>query len=124
MAYPWRGQALPIELASTVFAEDGQLRDGLASLADLTDWLARNQLTATPPAPPTAERLARWRALRRAVGELLAAVVDGVDPSAEAVDLLNATCAAAPTVAALLWRDAVPTAIQRELAPDADQALL
>jgi predicted RNA-binding Zn ribbon-like protein len=116
--YPARGGPLPIELANTLFARDGQPCDGLTTPAELARWLAANAL---PDALP--EQMESFRALRHAIRALLQAAVDDVAPAAAALELVNELSAAAPRFARLVWADRTPRAVLVDAARP-DQAAL
>ncbi len=117
--YPSRRGPLALELASTIFAVDGQVHDGLATPADLAAWLSINHVHfALPVRAVVASQLDEFRALRGAVRELLGAVVDGHLPEPSAVALLNDLSAAAPQWARLDWVDETPQRTAVELADD------
>jgi hypothetical protein len=61
--YPFRRGPLALELVSTVFAVDGQVRDGLATPTDLVAWLSINDMQlALPVRAVAAHRLDEFRA--------------------------------------------------------------
>lgn len=91
---------LAIELANTVHARQGEIRDELQAPADLTAWLDRvGPLLAVPvDGPPHVGRtdLAAARDLRDAVRAVAAAASAGQVPDRAHVDRLNAAVRAAP----------------------------
>src|SRR5215813_5972126 len=94
--YPDRHGPLPLELASTIYARDGQLCDALATPADLAVWLDANaRYFPTPLLADVVAVLDRFRALREALRELLQATLDGAPPTASAIAVLNEFSAAA-----------------------------
>ena len=114
--YPFRRGPLALELASTIFALDGQVRDGLAAPDDLAAWLGVNHLHV--PCAVAASDLDTFRALRNAVRELIGAVVDGHPPAPSAVAQLNDLSAAAPRWTRLDWADQKPHRTSVEVADD------
>jgi predicted RNA-binding Zn ribbon-like protein len=117
--YPSRRGPLAIELASTIFAQDGQLRDGLATSEDLAAWLRTNaRHFPEPERAAAASQLAGFRALRSAVCELLGAAIDGNPPPAPAVGLLNDLSGAAPQWIRLDWIDDAPHRTAVEVVAD------
>jgi len=117
--YPFRRAPLALELVSTVFAVDGQVRDGLATPTDLLAWLSINDMQlARPVRAVAAHRLDEFRALRGAVRDLLSALVDGHSPAPAAVALVNQLSAAAPHWDRLDWVDQRPHRKVVEVAED------
>jgi predicted RNA-binding Zn ribbon-like protein len=114
--YPFRRGPLALELASTIFAVDGQVRDGLAAPADLAAWLGVNHLYV--PRAVAVSHLDTFRALRNAVRELIGAVVEGYPPAPSAVARLNDLSAAAPQWTRLDWADQTPGRTSVEVADD------
>jgi predicted RNA-binding Zn ribbon-like protein len=114
--YPFRRAPLALELASTIFAVDGQVRDGLATPADLAAWLSVNDLHDPRPVP--ASQLDSFRALRSAIRELFGAAVEGHPPAQSAVAVLNDLSAAAPQWVRLDWIDQTAPRTAVETAAD------
>lgn len=115
--YPFRRGPLALELASTIFAVDGQVRDGLSTPADLAAWLSTNYLHV--PNATGASHLDTFRTLRDAVRELFGAAVDGHAPASSAVALLNDVSAAAPQWTRLDWVGSSRHGTAVEVADDA-----
>jgi predicted RNA-binding Zn ribbon-like protein len=114
IAYPTRRAPLPIELASTIYAVDGQVHDALATPDGLQEWLALNGLEV-----PAAARYADdFRALREAVRAVLTTSVERGTPPPSVVELLNECSAAAPGWRRLDWTRAAPSCADVELATD------
>jgi len=111
---PLLGEPLAIELANTVYAVRGEVRDGLATVADVQRWvdLHSGDLTATVAggrsrlSAPDAQRI---RELRDTVGAVLDAAVAGRAPTAGQRRVLNRLSAAGPRWEAL--SDTQPPAV-------------
>lgn len=119
--YPQRGAPLPIELANTLFAQDGQLRDALATPDDLAEWLRTNASSFSERARAAATgQLGAFRALRDAIRLLLSAAADGHQPPQAAVRTLNRLSAQAPSCPRLEWLDSVPRMVVETARADAE----
>jgi predicted RNA-binding Zn ribbon-like protein len=94
---PLRDQPLAIELHNTLYADGGELHDGLAGRGAAGAFVAAlgDRLPAhlPPGAPPPADRL---RALRTAVREALEASADGRPHDRAAIAAIDAAARAAP----------------------------
>jgi predicted RNA-binding Zn ribbon-like protein len=102
--YPMLGEPLPIELANTVFAHGGRLRDGLTTAAQLNAWLRTNAKLAPGRARvSSATQLETFRALRDALRQLFDALIDTTPPPREALELVNELSARAPSFPRLEW---------------------
>jgi predicted RNA-binding Zn ribbon-like protein len=102
--YPWRGGPLALELANTVFAQDGEPRDALTTKDELASWLDANATSFADHARAAASgQLERFRELRDAVRELLRSVIEATEPPAAAIQHVNELSAAAPRFPRLAW---------------------
>jgi predicted RNA-binding Zn ribbon-like protein len=119
--YPQRGAPLPIELANTVSAQDGQSRDALATPDDLAEWLRANASWFSEQSRAAATgQLGAFRALRDAVRQLLRAAVDGHPPPQAAIQVLNRLSAQAPYCPRLEWHDSEPRMVVETARADAE----
>ena len=109
--YPHLDLPLPLELVNSRFASRGQLVDALATPEDLDAWLQTNaerlevDLSDVSVTRATPALLDRFRLLRAAVHDSLAAAIEAAPPSPAAVQLLNEAAAAAPRFPRLDVRD-------------------
>ncbi|WP_155370770.1 CGNR zinc finger domain-containing protein [Catellatospora vulcania] len=110
---------LAIELANTLHARQGELRDELQTPADLAAWLDRvGALLAVPveggsPLAVSRGDLAAARDLRDAVRAVAAAASTGQAPDPEHVERLNAAVRAAPRWQELVIDEMAPAAATR-----------
>jgi predicted RNA-binding Zn ribbon-like protein len=115
------GEPLPVELANTVYARRGVLYDGLTTPQDLTTWLAahRGHFQPTLDLHAAGQHLDQVRALRDALRELVAAVVEGEPPADAAIATLNRLSRQAPTALQLDWSpDGQPSLAVQPASPD------
>jgi predicted RNA-binding Zn ribbon-like protein len=107
---PSRGQPLAVEFANTSYAVRGQPREGIGTPEHLAAWLRDHAHQVTTELPPaTLLQLSQhdtrpFLALREAVRDLCAAVLDGHSPPQDAIDELNRAAAVAPCWPALSTR--------------------
>jgi predicted RNA-binding Zn ribbon-like protein len=108
--YPWRDGPLPIELVNTLFVQDGQTVDALATPDGLADWLRANARHFADRRVRAAaiHRLDSFRALRAAVRDLLRAAVAGSPPAADSLRVLNQFSEDAPAFPRLDWLEDGP----------------
>ncbi len=122
------GEPPPVELANTTYAVRGRVQDGLETVEQLTEWLAR--MNDRLPVPLTAAGLrsvdeadlARAREIRDAVRAIADHVVRGKRPAAKDLDQLNRHVAAAPCRRELAWQEG-PVATVRSEGPPVTAAL-
>jgi predicted RNA-binding Zn ribbon-like protein len=94
---PLLGEPPVVEFANTIYAQRGELRDGLRTREQLREWLGlhADALGLSPRAVARAP-LGRMRRLRDDVRACLAAVVRGAELPEEALAHINRASAAAP----------------------------
>lgn len=112
MAHPYRGplgdERLAIELHNTLFASQGEARDGLAEPAAAAAWLRAVDERIPPGGAgrgPTRDELI---ALRHVVRDVLHAAIENRGPSRASIDALNRASARAPRSPAARWRQSLP----------------
>ena len=125
---PLLGEPVPLELANTVYATQGQLRDGLRTTDDLAAWLSGVRARLVTPLTDAhlstvdETQLVQARDLRDAVRELAQASVDGIRPPAGVLDRLNRHAGAGPRWRELRWGKE-PDTLVRTSAPPVTAAL-
>lgn len=125
--FPLLGEPLPVELVNTVYARRGVLLDGLTTPQDLTAWLAahRGDFQLTVDLHAAGQHLDQVRALRDALRELVAAVVEGQPPADAAIAALNRLSRQAPTALQLDWPpDGQPSVAVQPASPDPGAVVL
>lgn len=116
------GEPLAVDLVNTVIQAPDGLRDLLAEPARLRSWFEQQgERLDTTGSLPTFERVDE---LRTAVTAVLRAQVGGTRPDDDAVATVNHFAAGAPVVPQLVWDDAGPGRLSRDVAVDgADRVL-
>jgi predicted RNA-binding Zn ribbon-like protein len=105
---PLRDEPVAVELHNTLYAVGGELVDGLDTAASAGAWLAG--LADRLPAGGRGDgpKLGELIDLRRAVREVLRAVVDGTIPPRASVEALNRCSVRAPRARVAGWRTGSP----------------
>jgi predicted RNA-binding Zn ribbon-like protein len=98
-------EQLAVAFANTVYAVRGRRGDAIEAEEGLLAFLGEHrEALGEPLASADAETVAEVQELRDAVRALFAAAVEGADPPAEALALLNETSVAAPVAVTLDWQ--------------------
>ncbi|HZG89199.1 MAG TPA: CGNR zinc finger domain-containing protein [Pseudonocardia sp.] len=99
MEFPILGtEPLPVELANTIYLDDGEVTDFLATTELVTAWFA-----AADGAPLAASAAVPARELRDCVRAVLTAAVDGRVPDPTEIEALNRYAAGAARYPQLSW---------------------
>ncbi len=99
MEFPILGtEPLPVELANTLYSDDGEVTDFLATADLVTAWS-----TAADGSPLPGSAAVPARELRDAVRAVLVAVVDGLVPDAVAIETVNRYAAGGARYPQLSW---------------------
>jgi predicted RNA-binding Zn ribbon-like protein len=125
--FPFLGtEPIAVEFANTAYGVDARAVDFLGTAHLIEQWFALvGAVPGIAARPSTIGRSGpRIRALRDAVRAALSAGADGGVPDAAAIDMVNATAAAAPTSVRLDWVSGNPPAAHRMDTTDGVTAVL
>ena len=105
---PLRDEPLAVELHNTVYADAGELIDGLADIASSEAWVAGLAPRLAAGGKGAGPKPAELIALRQAVRQALQAVIDGARPSRASIEMINQCCVRAPRSRVARWRANAP----------------